>query len=448
MRRAKNKAAPPAPARPTTGQRRWLRWALVVIVIGGPVAVWLWWPPTPTPIPPVQTAGLDEEVVEAITKARSAAQAAPLSAKAWGQLGLVLFAQDLYADSRAILAEAERLDPREPRWPYFRGLALVVDYPEQGLAALEKAAVLEPRPFALRLRLAEQYLKLERFDQADAVLRALAAEAPEDARVLLGQGQVLVHRRQWREAVALLQKAAEHPTAQRAARLALADAYEGLNDPTAAEAERRRAAAAHDVPWPDPILAEVGGLRAGLQPRIEQALALMAAGQAQQASLVITGVLHDHPDSAQAHLALGKILIQAGKDAEAGKPLRRAIQLDPDLAHAHYLLAETLRKQNDFQGAMRSYQRTLELQPAEALAHYYLGICALKLGRRTAALEAFRNTLRYRPDLADAHVELGTLLLEDGKIDEAITHLDHAVRLEPTNERARTLQQQARAKKR
>ena len=38
------------------------------------------------------------------------------------------------------VAKAERLAPKEPRWPYFRGLALVLQKPQEGIQLLERAA--------------------------------------------------------------------------------------------------------------------------------------------------------------------------------------------------------------------------------------------------------------------------------------------------------------------
>jgi Flp pilus assembly protein TadD len=87
------------------------------------------------------------------------------------------------------------------------------------------------------------------------------------------------------------------------------------------------------------------------------------------------------------------------------------------------------------------------LKPSYALAHLNLGGCLLKQRDRAGATRALQDAVRYRPDLADAHVELGAVLLQDGKAGEAIPHLENAVRLDAKNARARTLLEQARARK-
>src|SRR5207302_6059797 len=99
-------------------------------------------------------------------------------------------------------------------------------------------------------------------------------------RVLLGRGQILLRRGRWQEALAPLQTAAAHPTAQRTAQVALAEAYARLGRDADAAAQSRRAAETHaDIAWTDPLIEEVRALRTGLQPRIDQALFLSNNGQ-------------------------------------------------------------------------------------------------------------------------------------------------------------------------
>jgi tetratricopeptide (TPR) repeat protein len=438
----------PLSVAPMSGRRvLLLLLAGVLLAAAGVGGYFAWWP-RQSVVPPIATAGLDAEVVAAIARARGAVEARPKSAAAWGRLGMVLFAQDMYADCIAMFAEAERLDPTEVRWPYFRGLALILQKPEEGLAELQQAARVAPHDAAVRLRLAEESLKLDRLDEADALFRGLLAESPDNPRALLGHGQILSRRGQWQEALAPLKTAAEHPTARRSARVALAETYLRLGETAAAEAERRRAAEADaDVSWPDPYLAEAHELRTGLQPRIDQTLYLLRNGKPDEAEAVIAQVLHDHPDSDEAHLTWARVLIAKGDFAEAETELRRAIQLNPNLVDGHFLLAGIQVQKRDYEAAERSYLRAIELKPTYALAHYNLGECRLQQGNKARALEAFRDAVRYRPDLAVAQVQFGALLLEAGQVEEAISHLEDAVRLDGKNERARNLLEQARAKK-
>jgi tetratricopeptide (TPR) repeat protein len=438
----------PQAAAPAKGKRLLLLLAAVLLLAGAAAGGYFAWRPRPPAVPAVPTEGLDAEVAAAINEARADVAARPKSAAAWGHLGLVLFAQEMYVPCVAPLAEAERLDPRDARWPYFRGLALVLHEPDEGIALLERAAKLAPDDLSVRLRLAEEYLKRDRTDEADALFRALLAEHPNNPRALLGHGQLLSRRGRWREAVVPLTEAAGHPTARRSARVALAEAYLRLGDGKAAEAERKRAAETPDeLAWPDTFLAEARALQTGLQPRINLALDFATKGQIGEAAALAERVLRDHPGSDEAHLAMAKVLIQAGHFGGAENELRQALRLGPDLVEGHFLLAGVLTLRKDYPGAEREWRRTVALRPAYGLAHYHLGDCLLKQGKKPEALDAARAAVRCRPDLAVAQAQLGALLLEGGHVEEAVAHLDAAVRLDGQNEKARGLLEQARAKK-
>jgi tetratricopeptide (TPR) repeat protein len=423
----------------------------VLALVAGAVGAYFLWPKSKPAVPVIQTGGLDKEVVEAIEKARTAVEADPKSAGAWGNFGLVLFAQNRYADSIPIFAEAERLDPADARWPYYLGLALVHQKPDEGIAALKRAAEVPPGNVHMRLRLAEEYMKLGRDSDADPIFRQILAEVP-NPRAQLGRGQVLVRRRQFQEALVPLKAAAESPLAKHSARVALVEAYTRLNQPGEAETQRKLAAEAQaDVAWPDPFLAQAFKLQTGLQARIDQARQLLLTGQPadrDRAGHIVLDVLKDHPDSDEAHLTMAKILIAGEHFDEAETELQKATKLNPSLVDGYFLLAGVQVKQRDFEGAERNYLHAIELRPNYGLAYFNLGDLRIKMQNRTKAIDAFREAVRYRPDLAATHLELGAALLQDSKPAEALPHLENAVRLDGKNERAQQLLAQAKAAKR
>jgi tetratricopeptide (TPR) repeat protein len=232
-----------------------------VCFLGMALAGWLWWSRIP-PVPLVDTDGLDAPVAAAIEQARAEVEARPRSAASWGRFGMVLFAHEMYADSAPVFAQAARLDPADPRWPYLRGLALVLQEPDEGIAALKQAAEIPPAQLTIKLRLAEELWKLDRVDEAAAIFDELGRVSPDNPRVLLGQGQIRARRGELQAALEPLTRAAGDPLSRRAAHTALAEVYRRLGKVAEAEGHSERAAQlGPDALWPDLILAETERLR-------------------------------------------------------------------------------------------------------------------------------------------------------------------------------------------
>src|SRR5947209_1891319 len=170
------------PTRPRGRGRFWLVTGLslaAVLLAGGAVA-WFAYPRPAPPAPPeAKGEHLDPEVASAVQLVRARVLKEPRSAKAWGELGEVFLANELEEEGRVCFAEAERLDPRDPRWPYYQaGVLLNRGEREAAVAYLQRALERFPADGeavpAAHLRLAETLLALGRADEAEAhVLAAL-----------------------------------------------------------------------------------------------------------------------------------------------------------------------------------------------------------------------------------------------------------------------------------
>jgi tetratricopeptide (TPR) repeat protein len=441
----------PTPVAASRGRRRrtalWLLAAGATLAAAAAAAVYLWRRPSPPPV--IEVAGLDPEAAAAIEAARADVVAHPRSGAAWGRLGMVLFANDLQAESLACLGQAEDLEPREVRWPYYRGLILLHREPEAALAPLRRATALAGREIAPRLRLAEALLAQDRLDEAKAEFGAVLREQADNPRALLGLGQIAYRQGKLQESVPDLRRAADSPLAEKAAHATLAEVCQRLGDGVATESERGRVAdLPADPPWPDPLLREVEQLRTGLAARLDQADALAGQGQVAEAAGLLRGALHDHPESDRAHLDLGRALIRLNDVDGAEDELRAALRLNPESINAHFLLGGVRVLKKDDAEAESCFRTVIRLKPTHALAHYNLGLCRLRRKDPAGAAEAFRTALRCRPNMTDAHVALAEVLLEQGQTAEARGHLEDALRLAPDHEKARQLLAKAKGESR
>jgi tetratricopeptide (TPR) repeat protein len=396
--------------------------------------------PRPPQPPAVALADLDPDVADAVRAAREEVEARPLSAPAWGKLGMVLFAHNLYRDALVCLARAEELDPAEARWPYFQGLIRLRSDSDQGVACLERAVRQAGRDYAPRLRLAEALLALDRLDEAERHYRVLAESEGPNPRIDLGLGLVAYRTGNLVQSIPHLTAAADSPFAAKAARSALAEVHARLGNAEAAEAQRRQEAERPaDVPWPDPLLAEAERLQTGTQFRLGRADTLLARGQVDEAVEVLSQLVAAHPEVDEAHVKLGAAYIRLKRLDAAEAELREALRLRPDLPEAHFLLGGVVSMRRGPAEAEACYRKAVELKPSHALAHYNLGRCRLEQDDKAGALEGYRAALRCRPDLVEVHVAAAELESDQGRHAEARAHLEDALRLAPGHEKAKQL---------
>src|SRR5688572_6516902 len=98
-------------------------------------------PPAPEP-PTVQTAGLDPSAAGLIQHQLDKVKVARRSGKVWGELGAVLKSFGFREQAGYCLMQAERLDRKEPRWPYLQATLRISDSPSEAMAKLRRAVAL------------------------------------------------------------------------------------------------------------------------------------------------------------------------------------------------------------------------------------------------------------------------------------------------------------------
>ena len=91
-------------------------------------------------LPEIKRSGIDPAIVKAIGEASAEVRKSPASGSAWGKLGMIFYVHDFFNEADRALAEAERLEPPEPRWPYLRGLTRFDENPATAIPFFQHAA--------------------------------------------------------------------------------------------------------------------------------------------------------------------------------------------------------------------------------------------------------------------------------------------------------------------
>jgi serine/threonine protein kinase/tetratricopeptide (TPR) repeat protein len=206
--------------------------------------------------------------------------------------------------------------------------------------------------------------------------------------------------------------------------------------------------------WPVETLVLLGRLAISYQmPSAERVIVLLKRAQQRHPSdfwinltlVVILEVLHPQhleeelryasiavalqPQSAGAHVILGRVLYVKGQREEGLAEIHEAIRLNPCDAMAHNNLGSALNDQGQLDAAIAEFREAIRLEKGLALAHCNLGGALHAKGRLGEALDVLREAIRLEKDYAEAHSNLGVVLLHKGQLDEAIAEFREAIRL-------------------
>lgn len=209
-----------------------------------------------------------------------------------------------------------------------------------------------------------------------------------------------------------------------------------------------------------------------MNPHLERAILLYQQGRNEQAAQELRQLIAQDPHDAHPHAVLSLVLTDNKQLEEASQEAQQAIHLAPDSPFGHYAHARVLNARNRQNEALLAIAEAIRLDPADAdycahqaatlhdlrrwpdaLAAAERGLqidaehvgCAnlramalVKLGRKDEAGQSIDTALSKDPDNALTHANQGWTCLHAGDHGKALEHFREALRLDPTNEWARS----------
>ncbi len=417
---------------------------LGLLLLGALAAGWYAWKPEAATVPPeIPLAGVDPGVAEAVRDALQVVNKKPRSGAAWGKLGMVLDANGFETLAPQCYAEAARLDPADPAWPYLNGMNRLELEPKAAMPLLVKALALASdgvEKAAIHFRLALVLIEEGQLAEADRHLQAVRQADPAGPRVQFLLGLLALARDDRESARKHLSTLIEAPNIQKCASTLLAGLVEDKDE--ARKLQERAEKLPTDQAWPDPFMYEMKGNYVNRMRRITPFTMLDSQGRHEEALAYLRKLVAEAPDGEVCY-TLGLALFKAGRFEDAEPMFKAALRYEPTNVKSQFLIGSCYlhwgeKKHQEpggkeaalelFRQAVIAADQALVLKSELAIAHQIRGSALKYLGRTDEAIAALRQSVLIQPEASDTHLELGELFVEKGQMKEAIEHLQNAVR--------------------
>jgi protein O-GlcNAc transferase len=255
-----------------------------------------------------------------------------------------------------------------------------------------------------------------RWDQAEALCRAILADQPKNSGAIELLGMIAVQTRRFELAVdaftqtIALQPENFHPHFQ------LGVALVELGKLPQAVAAYQRAIA--------------------LQPNVAEMYNNLAntfknMGKGDEAITAFRRAIAFKPDFAVAHFNFALLLHERGQLDEAQTECTTAIKLQPQFAQAWFNLGNVLSDQSKLDEAIAAYQQAIALEPNNADALANMGNALRLQGKLDETIAAYRRAIAADPNHKLVYTNFGNALKDQGKLDEALAAFDRAMELNP-----------------
>lgn len=360
--------------------------------------------------PPVQAQIRDKHA--AVSRLVDADTSAADLAQGFGELGMLLHAAEYYDAAEPAYANARRLGPEDPRWPYYlahlhrsRGAL------DRAVTELTRVLELRPQDVASLIWLGRTYLDLGDATRAATAFERAASAAPQAVAARVGLGQTALMGGDPARAVQEFERALSLDSSIASVYAPLATAYRALG-----QADKADDLQSHwrntDVPVPDPLRMELETtLKSG--PSYELlGVRTMAGGEYGEAARLF-----------REGLAL----------STPGSPLHRSLR--HKLGTALALGGNAAAAVEEFEATLRDAPPTGQDEPS-AKASYSLGLLHADAGRLDVAIARLTDAVRYDPNYLEAYLALADLLRSAGRAGAARRHYEAALRLDPRSSRA------------
>jgi tetratricopeptide (TPR) repeat protein len=384
-------------------------------------------------IPDPDTASMEPQVAAAISEARERVSDRTDSAEAWGALGMVFQAHDLFGEASESYSVAEELDEGDFRWPYLKSRSLVqLQEIDLALASVRRAMDRERRYAPLYVLEAELHEKRGSVEEAIASYRRALEISSDCAAAELGIGRLELDRGNVEKSLEHLERARDLQPDAGAIQATLARAYHRASDRERARAAGELARALHpEVILDDRVMAAVSEEAVSLVGYQRRAAEAHSKGDFARAEALLRRIIALDPGKADHHYNLANSLSRQGREEDAEASYREALALDPDHVSGRINLGIVLSRRGKLGEAKLLFESALALEPENAGALSSLAKVAALEGDGARAIALFERALARSPDEPETHYALAQVLRQQGRLSLSLASFERALALAP-----------------
>lgn len=394
-------------------------------------------------IPSPNMEGLEPRVVEELTRSRDLVLAMLQSEDgridpqalglAYGELGLLYHAHDLFEEAAACYENARTLLGNAPKWHY----ALGVLREQQGdleaaRAALRQALAIDSADVPALYHLAGVELLASNTDEARRLSDRLLELAPNLPASRALAGEVAYAEGRHEDAIRFLEEVVGAMPEANRLHYPLGMSYRQTGNLDKAR-EHLAMRGTVGVTVPDPFTQALEQRRVGEKVHLLMGQTAFRAGRYQEAEELFRKAVEEEPENATGRVNLASALGAQGKRAEAIQELRRALALDAESTTARFNLASLLMQEGALPEAEARFREVLRATPEDTAAMIFLAKILQATQRPEDALELYGRALAVDPFQVDASLARSQLLTSYGRFDEALATLREAYQLSPTD---------------
>lgn len=280
-------------------------------------------------------------------------------------------------------------------------------------------AATAPQTPEAKLQSARDFASHGRLDKAMALLDELATATPEQPGVERLRGLIFYQREALTDAVTAFKKAIEQDP----------------KDNEAVEMEGvslfRLGRPADAVPFLEKSRSSV--VSANVDPQYVLALCYIDASRYDDSRHAFAAQFGFQPDSAEAYLLAGRMLLRRAYPDQAIASAHKAIELNPKIPLAHELLGEAALAKADLPAAITELQAEIAINPMDPAAYERLGDALVRSGQYNDARVALNRAVLLEPNSTAPFMLLGQTFLKLQQPIEALHYLTHAVAMDPNN---------------